>query len=68
MKQKAEIVTMLQQLLTDDRLWYPTATVFENAPLALVQVDLRSKADMLCWVLGITFAEAKKSYKDQVLK
>lgn len=62
MKQEPEIITMLQMIMTDDRLWYPTANVFDNAPLALVQVDLRSKADMLCWVLGITFAEAKEKY------
>ena len=37
----------INMLKSDKRLSYPTATVFENAPLALVQNSLESKITIL---------------------
>ena len=35
----------------DERLSYPAADVFSNAPLALIQTDLEAKVRTLEWVL-----------------
>jgi hypothetical protein len=46
-----EIKVKLQELKSDDRLKSPCATVFENAPLALIQLELEMKILTLEWVL-----------------
>lgn len=43
----------LNIVVSDERLSYPTATVFENAPLALIQLQLKTKRDTLLWVLNL---------------
>jgi hypothetical protein len=43
----------LARIEKDERLSYPTATVFENAPLALAQCGLENQAKVLKWVLKI---------------
>jgi hypothetical protein len=53
MKTEQEIKDKLAELQSDERLGYPIATVFENAPLALIQADLEAKIAALKWVLGI---------------
>lgn len=65
MKTKKQVLTSLGALMLDERLWYKNATIDENAILALVQVDLRAKADTLCWVLGITFNQAKELFPQE---
>ncbi len=40
----------LQEIETDERLFYPVANIQINAPLALIQVSLKSEAQ------GIRFA------------
>jgi len=57
-----QVLEKLKEIMSDERLWYPSATIDTNAVLALVQVDLRAKADILCWVLGINFAQAKELF------
>lgn len=37
----------LNEIKSDERLSYPTATVFENAPLALIQLGLESRINEL---------------------
>ena len=52
MKTKEEIQEKLNEILSDERLSYPIATIVENAPLALIQLSQESKRDTLRWVLG----------------
>ncbi|MBT6051745.1 MAG: hypothetical protein HOG49_33495 [Candidatus Scalindua sp.] len=51
MKTKKEIQDKLKELKGDERLGYPAATVFANAPLALIQLGLESEIGILKWVL-----------------
>ena len=51
MKTKAEIKKYLEEIEKDERLSYPDANVFVNAPLALIQVELKNKIAVLEWVL-----------------
>lgn len=52
MKTKEEIEKALKEVESDERLSYPKATVFENAPLALIQLGLETRVATLKWVLG----------------
>mgnify|MGYP003980191453 FL=1 len=51
MKTKAEIEKRIAELKADERLGYPPANVFTNAPLALIQVALKNEIMALTWVL-----------------
>jgi len=51
-KTQQQIRERLAKIKADERLHYPTATVFENAPLALIQMDLEAERDALWWVLA----------------
>lgn len=51
MKTEEQIRAKIEELQADDRLSYPTATVIENAGLALVQLELETKIATLKWVL-----------------
>lgn len=51
MKTEKEIKAKLAELKSDERLSYPPADVFSNAPLALIQVELEAKVKALEWVL-----------------
>lgn len=51
MRTKREIKERLAKILKDKRLSYPSATVFNNAPLALIQESLETERDTLEWVL-----------------
>ncbi len=57
------IEAKLERVFEDERLWYPSATVIENAPLALIQMSLEARALILCEILETTFEEAKDQYK-----
>lgn len=51
---KQELVDRLKAITADERYHYkPPATVFENAPLALVQLELETEARVIAWVLGV---------------
>ncbi len=52
MKTKKEIEEKLKKVESDERLHYPSADVFTNAPLALIQVELESQRDILKWILN----------------
>lgn len=39
----AELVEMVNEIDNDERYHYPNATVVENAPLALVQLNLETR-------------------------
>jgi hypothetical protein len=62
MKTKAEIEKRLAELKADERLSYPPANVFTNAPLALIQVALKNEVMALTWVLKES--EEKKESKE----
>lgn len=53
MKNEKEVKKKLKKIESDERLSYPTATIVENAPLALIQLELEMKRDTLKWVLEI---------------
>ena len=52
MRTEKEIRKELAEVESDKRLFYPAATTDENAPLALVQVTLETKVNILKWVLN----------------
>jgi len=54
MKTKEEIEAELDRIQSDERLNCPVATIFENAPLALIQLELETKVAVLKWVLSAT--------------
>ena len=54
MKTVEEIKSELEKILSDERLQYPPANVLVNAPLALIQVELKARAAALAWVLEQT--------------
>ncbi|MDP2104627.1 MAG: hypothetical protein Q8J76_01430 [Desulfobulbaceae bacterium] len=51
MKTEEEIKERIKLIESDKRLKYKTATIVENAPLALIQLELETKRDTLKWVL-----------------
>lgn len=55
--QRVLITKKLAELEADERLSYPVATVFENAPLALVQCGLENQVRTLKWVLKVLEGE-----------
>ena len=63
MKTKQEIVTKLYEVRQDDRLLLPTATILENAPLALEQLVLETWRDALRWVLSNNDKKARHAKK-----
>lgn len=53
MKTENEIKIMLKELRADERNYYKTATVFANAPLALIQYGLTSQIHVLEAILDL---------------
>lgn len=51
-RKAAEIEAMIAKIESDERYRYPPADVFSNAPLALIQVELKATVDALRWALG----------------
>jgi len=51
MRTQREIEKRLAKVLADERLSYPSATIRENAPLALIQVELETERNLLYWML-----------------
>ncbi len=50
---KSAIQKKLDEVQADERLSYPTATIAENAPLALEQLTLETWRSALRWVLKL---------------
>jgi hypothetical protein len=50
---RKKVEDALKEIEEDERLGYPTATVVENAPLALVQCGLENQLRALRWVCSI---------------
>ena len=53
MRPMVELLAELKRLEEDERLWYETANVEINAPLALIQLGLETKSDILRWCLQL---------------
>ncbi len=51
MQSEKEITARLNELLADERLYYPAATVKVNAPLALIQLSMEVEIHTLQRVL-----------------
>ena len=60
MKSEKEIRARLKAIDADERYHSKTATIFENAPLALVQMGMESEALVLAWVLEIKPLKKRK--------
>jgi len=50
---KQQLLDRLKAIDADERYHYKPATVFENAPLALIQLELETEARVIAWVLGV---------------
>ena len=53
MKTEKDIIEKLEELKKDERLYYKTADVFTNAPLALMQLSMETQVNTLEWILGL---------------
>lgn len=53
MQTEEEIKTRIAEIKADERLAYATATVFVNAPLALIQLSMSTELHTLERVLGL---------------
>lgn len=57
MQTPEEIQKRIDEIKADERLSYPTATVFVNAPLALIQYGLTTELYALEKVLGLPYTK-----------
>ena len=55
-----EIEKRIEEILSDERLSYKTATVFVNAPLALIQNSLEVELHTLQRTISVPFTDIKK--------
>ncbi len=53
MKTKEEIERILAEIEADERIEYKAASIMINAPLALEQICLTARADLLRKILGL---------------
>lgn len=51
MKSIDEIKKKIEEIEGDERLYYPAAKVQVNAPLALQQIAMKAKLEILKWIL-----------------
>lgn len=58
-----QIQGMLTEVENDERLYYPAADVFSNAPLALIQVQLETKSSLLRSILEMPKLDLNKLRK-----
>lgn len=68
MRSIEELVSKLEEVMEDERLHYPTATIVENAPLALIQLQLKTERDMLCWILMEQIPDKYRELRREWLK
>lgn len=55
-----QIKARINEILADERLAYRTATVFSNAPLALIQIATETELHTLQKVLGVPLTNIKE--------
>lgn len=54
MKTRGEIAKAIREIEKDDRRKIAGVTIFNNAPLSLIQVEIDAKLRALIWVLSET--------------
>lgn len=52
MKTEAEVKKMIAKLKRDPHFKRSSATVYQNAPLALIQCNIEGKIEALKWVIA----------------
>jgi hypothetical protein len=57
---RGEIFNLLKEVESDERLHYKSVDVYTNAPLALEQLTLETKSDVLRKILKMPFCEHNK--------
>lgn len=60
-----EIKKLLDEVEKDERLWYKTANIQINAPLALIQLQLETQSALLRKILGIEILNFTKLRNDK---
>lgn len=65
MKTQTQIENRIKEILSDERLSYKVATIFENAPLALTQIVLETELHTLQNVIGAERTNIKKLRGEQ---
>lgn len=53
MRTREEIEAKLKEIMSDERLGYERASIFSNAPLAIIQTHLAAQVSALRWVLDL---------------
>jgi hypothetical protein len=59
LRKTKKIIDKIKELEQDERLSYPPADVFSNAPLALVQATIKAQLDAYYFALGL---EGRKKF------
>lgn len=67
MKTEEQLTIRLRELEADERLYYKTATIIENAPLALHQLAGEVESRTLRWVLGMPVKKFSQERPNQDL-
>ena len=52
MRTEKEIRAEIKRITDDERFHYPCATIIENVPLALIQLEMETRLSVLSWVIG----------------
>ena len=65
LKSIAEIEYALARIEEAEQLHYENAQVDVNAPLALIQISERAKANTLRWILGLPPFKRGQKYAEQ---
>ena len=60
MREEKQIRERLASVESDGRLRQPIATVFENAPLALIQLEMETESRVLRWALKMPSRRADR--------
>lgn len=63
MQTEKEILKRIKEIKSDERLSYESADIFSNAPLALIQLSMKTELHTLEKVLQIPLTNFKKLRK-----
>lgn len=64
--EELEIKNRISEILKDERLFYPTANVLTNAPLAMIQIQLQTELWTLQKVIGEPNTDIQKMRKENM--
>ena len=60
-----QIKHRISEILADERMSYPTASVFVNSPLALIQFGMETELHTLQKILGLPLTNIKELRKEK---